>query len=50
MADSQDKDRVLDDGINNPIIPDSEFPERGEFPREGWESVGLFRQTLFDFS
>jgi len=50
MADSQNKGCVFNDGVNYAIVADSEFSKSGEFPREGLESVGLFRQMFFDFS
>ena len=50
MTDSQNKGCVFNDGVNYAIFADSEFSKSREFPRGRWESVGLFRQTLFDFS
>ena len=50
MADSKDKGRALNNGVNNPIVADSEFPKTCEFACEGWEVVCLIRQMLFDFS
>ena len=50
MADSKDKGRVLNNGVNNPIVADSEFPKTCEFACEGWEVVCPIRQLFFDFS
>lgn len=41
MADSQNKGGILDDGENNTIVADSEFPEPRKLTREGWETVCL---------
>ena len=50
MADSKDKGRVLNNGVNNPMVADSEFPKTCEFACEGWEVVCPIRQLFFDFS
>jgi hypothetical protein len=49
MTYPQNNGRILNDGINNPVISDSKFPQSGEFSFQRGESLCLVRKVFLYF-